>query len=91
MKWTIAAAILASISGTFAFVSSTSSQKSIASLGRTSRVGPAFLKDTALPTRRELKSSVSTDVDYDIVKVDLADGRDYPIYIGANFDEKEGR
>ena len=27
---------------------------------------------------------------YDIVKVDLDDGRDYPIYIGAEFDEAEG-
>jgi len=27
---------------------------------------------------------------YDIVKVDLDDGRDYPIYIGTGFDEKEG-
>lgn len=27
--------------------------------------------------------------DFDIVKVDLADGRDYPIYIGAEFDQAE--
>lgn len=27
---------------------------------------------------------------YDVVKVDLDDGRDYPIYIGAEFDEAEG-
>ena len=27
---------------------------------------------------------------YDVVKVDLEDGRDYPIYIGAGFDQAEG-
>lgn len=27
--------------------------------------------------------------EYDVVKVDLDDGRDYPIYIGANFDPEE--
>ena len=28
--------------------------------------------------------------DHDVVRVDLDDGRDYPMYIGANFDDKEG-
>jgi hypothetical protein len=28
---------------------------------------------------------------YDIVNVDLDDGRDYPIYIGTGFDDEEGR
>jgi len=32
----------------------------------------------------------STETDYDVVKVDLADGRDYPIYIGAGFSDEEG-
>lgn len=32
-------------------------------------------------------SKVSTE--YDIVKVDLADGRDYPIYIGSDFTDEE--
>ena len=27
---------------------------------------------------------------FDVVKVDLDDGRDYPIYIGAEFDKAEG-
>jgi hypothetical protein len=27
---------------------------------------------------------------YDIVNVDLDDGRDYPIYIGTGYDDKEG-
>lgn len=34
--------------------------------------------------------SSSTATDYDIVKVDLSDGRDYPIYIGAGFSDEEG-
>ena len=28
--------------------------------------------------------------DHEVVTVDLDGGRDYPIYIGANFDEKQG-
>jgi len=31
----------------------------------------------------------TTDTEYDVVTVDLSDGRDYPIYIGAEFDEKQ--
>jgi hypothetical protein len=34
-------------------------------------------------------TTVSTDK-YDIVKVDLDDGRDYPIYIGTGYDDQEG-
>jgi len=33
--------------------------------------------------------AVLTESHYDVVTVDLSNGRDYPIYIGANFDEKE--
>jgi len=32
----------------------------------------------------------STATNYDIVKVDLTGGRDYPIYIGAGFSDEEG-
>ena len=35
-------------------------------------------------------STTSAATDYDIVNVDLADGRDYPIYIGAGFSDDEG-
>ena len=35
-------------------------------------------------------ASVETETDYDVVTVDLADGRDYPIYIGADFDDNKG-
>jgi len=34
-------------------------------------------------------SSAATSTDYDVVKVDLADNRDYPIYIGGGFSEEE--
>lgn len=37
------------------------------------------------------QTSTSTATDYEIVKVDLADGRDYPIYIGAGFSEEQGK
>jgi hypothetical protein len=33
----------------------------------------------------------ATATDYDIVNVELADGRDYPIYIGAGFSDEEGQ
>lgn len=36
------------------------------------------------------RSSTSSATDYDTVKVDLSDGRDYPIYIGAGFSDQEG-
>ena len=88
MKWTIAAAILASISSTSAFVSSKSLPRSAGSL-TTDGAGLAFVKDTVRSTRRDM-ASVSTETDYDVVKVDLSDGRDYPIYIGAKFGEEEG-
>lgn len=35
-------------------------------------------------------SGVDIETDHDVVTVDLADGRDYPIYIGAGFNDKEG-
>jgi len=34
-------------------------------------------------------SSSATSTDYDVVKVDLADERDYPIYIGGGFSDEE--
>lgn len=33
--------------------------------------------------------AVATEAEYDIVTVDLSNGRDYPIYIGADFDEEK--
>jgi 3-dehydroquinate synthase len=36
-----------------------------------------------------MSSIVETETDYDVVTVDLAGGRDYPIYIGSKFDDEE--
>jgi 3-dehydroquinate synthase len=36
-------------------------------------------------------ASTAEETKYDIVKVDLADGRDYPIYIGAGYSQEEGK
>jgi hypothetical protein len=48
----------------------------------------AFLQISSnYPSKSTLSSAV---VDYETVKVDLTDGRDYPIYIGAGFSETEG-
>ena len=35
-------------------------------------------------------TATSASTDYDIVKVDLDNDRDYPIYIGDSFDDKQG-
>lgn len=42
-------------------------------------------------TRKTQLASTAEATEYDIVKVDLADGRDYPIYIGAGYGEDEGK
>lgn len=39
----------------------------------------------------KLHQSAPTRTEYDVVKVDLADGRDYPIYIGAGYSKEEGK
>lgn len=38
----------------------------------------------------DMGSSTIAKDNYDIVKVDLDDGRDYPIYIGTGYSDKEG-
>lgn len=38
----------------------------------------------------ELGSTTFSRDNYDEVKVDLDDGRDYPIYIGTGYSEEEG-
>jgi hypothetical protein len=49
---------------------------------------PASARPSFAATTKLQASTTSTD--YDIVKVDLSDGRDYPIYIGAGFSDEEG-
>ena len=50
----------------------------------------SILARHTVPLNRRNMASVDTETDHDTVTVDLADGRDYPIYIGANFDDKQG-
>ena len=38
----------------------------------------------------DLGSSTNAKENYDVVKVDLDDGRDYPIYIGTGYSDEEG-
>jgi 3-dehydroquinate synthase len=67
------------------------------SLGRITTTSKNSLTSRAfIPSASAVSSSAmnmatvaDTDVDYDIVKVDLSDDRDYPIYIGAEFDDAE--
>ena len=41
-------------------------------------------------TEEELGSTTIHKENYDIVTVDLDDGRDYPIYIGTSYSDQEG-
>jgi 3-dehydroquinate synthase len=54
----------------------------------------AFTSPSRRPSSRRSASQLASTAEateYDIVKVDLADGRDYPIYIGAGYSEEEGK
>lgn len=51
---------------------------------------PSSARMPAPRTSTTQLASTTETTEYDVVKVDLADGRDYPIYIGAGFSEEEG-
>mmetsp|Transcript_19141 Transcript_19141/g.29011 ORF Transcript_19141/g.29011 Transcript_19141/m.29011 type:complete len:427 (-) Transcript_19141:170-1450(-) len=72
--WLIATSILLSAATTTAFTSRNVSSRRIATI-------PTLLLSSTADT------PVSTQ--YDVVKVDLTDGRDYPIYIGSDFTDDE--
>jgi hypothetical protein len=55
---------------------------------RTSSAGCAFVPPVASMVSSSSTSS-SSSATVDIVRVDLSDQRDYPIYIGTNFDSQE--
>jgi hypothetical protein len=44
---------------------------------------------TSRSSSTHLSVSTSTGQNYDIVKVDLEDGRDYPIYIGTSYTDEQ--
>jgi 3-dehydroquinate synthase len=61
-------------------------------------LGDAFSSDLLPTTARSVLSSttalaavssVDTENNYDVVKVDLSDGRDYPIYIGTSYSDEQ--
>lgn len=49
-----------------------------------------FSSSSSMTTTAELGSTTIQMPNYDIVKVDLEDGRDYPIYIGTRYSDEEG-
>eukprot|EP00934_Nitzschia_sp_Nitz4_P004926 Nitzschia sp. Nitz4//scaffold228_size32365//19896//21140//NITZ4_007907-RA/size32365-processed-gene-0.37-mRNA-1//-1//CDS//3329542822//4916//frame0 len=51
-------------------------------------VGPALGKALSTPSQSALAMSGTMD-NVDVVKVDLADGRDYPIYIGTGYSDQQ--
>ncbi|KAL7539506.1 hypothetical protein ACHAXR_009375 [Thalassiosira sp. AJA248-18] len=60
------------------------------SQGATSFTSPLHVPSTsARSSTRMTTLQVAAATEYDIVKVDLTDGRDYPIYIGSDFTDDE--
>jgi len=55
----------------------------------------AFVPKTSCRTcatnvmKRDMVASIDAKTEHDVVRVDLSDGRDYPIYIGSHFDNEE--
>lgn len=80
--WTLATLLLISIADISGFVIQGSHH--ISKLNSISSI--SLTVDSPI---RGLVPKSSTKTDYDVVKVDLSDGRDYPIYIGAGFSEEE--
>lgn len=94
MKYSIGAFFyLVAISTSSAFVTNPATATS--STNSISTCNAPFAKSSVTETyslTTELgMSAVETQADsaYDTVRVDLSDGRDYPIYIGDGFDDKE--
>ena len=56
-----------------------------------SGVGAKSTPLSASVMSNDLGSSTIAKENYDVVKVDLDDGRDYPIYIGTGYSDEEGR
>jgi 3-dehydroquinate synthase len=61
-----------------------------------SHLGSSFTSPLFFPSKSHLKIATirplhvaASSTDYDIVKVELTDGRDYPIYIGSTFSDDE--
>ncbi len=103
MKWSLPAVLLSiaspGISGFMVSNAHAHAHKSNTVSGRSSSSsnnvvhannGPIMSRNDISLTRRSM-ATVDTETDHDTVTVDLADGRDYPIYIGSNFDDKQGK
>lgn len=91
MKWSISAIILCiSAVKSNGFMSQTLSNhlNTGSSLGISLERNNVHVKKST-PLKMST-SGVDIETDHDVVTVDLADGRDYPIYIGAGFNDKEG-
>jgi hypothetical protein len=65
-------------------------QSSQAFVAVSSRLFSCFSLQAQTLTTADLGSTTESRENYDIVKVDLDDGRDYPIYIGTGYSEDEG-
>ena len=50
----------------------------------------SFTQQHAFGVKTAMKTYLSSSDEHDVVRVDLEDGRDYPIYIGTGFDDDAG-
>ena len=57
---------------------------------RTTATSATSSKSQLWAAAEEAGCTTESKENYDIVKVDLSDGRDYPIYIGTGYEDKEG-
>jgi hypothetical protein len=98
MKWSIPAILFCiSTTGTSGFMSqATKSGSSIRNLSNSNERTLTTSSASTTSASRTIRSMATVDAEaetathHDVVKVDLSDGRDYPIYIGAEFDDKKG-
>ncbi len=93
MKWSLAAAVLVcnTVVGSSAFIPQSHAKLKVFGKHVSSKPDSmAFFNPSSDSLTSSARKATVTESSYDTVKVDLADGRDYPIYIGADFSEEEG-
>lgn len=95
MKWSLSAFLLTiaspGISGFMLSSANTHSTSVERSNGNViTKPSELIVSHNSMTMTKRNMASIETETDHDTVTVDLSDGRDYPIYIGANFDDKQG-
>ena len=93
MKWSLATAVLVcnTVIGSSAFVPQSHGKLKVYGKQISSKCNSmAFFNPSSDSLSSSAIKATVTESNFDTVTVDLADGRDYPIYIGAKFSDEEG-